>query len=76
MSPRRPHDGEDGFTLLELLVSLGLLGLTVSWLVQAAPLAIRASGVIARIEEGEARRAVEVNFRLAFERAVPLSLFD
>jgi hypothetical protein len=48
----------------------------VSWLVQAAPLAIRASGVIARIEEGEARRAVEVHIRRAFERAVPFSVID
>ncbi len=67
----RSDRSDEGFTLLELVVCLGLLALTATWLLQGAPILNRAVAVMARAEEEDGYRAAEMHLRRALERTVP-----
>lgn len=64
--------GEDGFTVLELVVCLGLLAIITSFIAEGLALIERGRGGMARAEEQDAARAVRMHLRRAIERAVPV----
>lgn len=64
--------GEEGFTILELIVCLGLLTLITTWALEGVSLVKRGAAVINRVEVEESERAVQMHLRRALERAVPV----
>ena len=71
MTRSQPGTAEAGFTLLEMVVCLGLLAITTSWLQHAGPLVLRATDVVARAEREDSIRAAQMHLRRALERTVP-----
>jgi general secretion pathway protein J len=63
---------ESGFTLLELVVSLGLLALMTAFMAEGISLVRRGSTVLDRVEQEEGGRTVEAHLRRTLERAVPV----
>jgi type II secretory pathway component PulJ len=63
---------DDGFSVLELILCLGLLALMTALTTEAVSLAQRGTGVIDRIERADADRAVQAFLRRTIEGAAPL----
>ncbi|MBA3520041.1 MAG: prepilin-type N-terminal cleavage/methylation domain-containing protein, partial [Rhizobiales bacterium] len=76
MRASRSATGEDGFTILELIVCLGLLALISSFVLEGVALLKRGAAVIGRAELQDSERAVQMHLRRALERAVPFFAVD
>lgn len=70
----RSSDG--GFTLVELIVCLGILSLMAALMAAGIAVAQRGGALIEAAEDADAIRAVQASLRRAFERAEPLWLAD
>jgi general secretion pathway protein J len=68
----RDNRGSDGFTILELIVCLGVLALIAVFMAEGVALIGRGRVVMAGVEGEEALRAVQVHVRRTLGRAVPL----
>lgn len=66
------RDGEAGFTLVELVVCLGLLALMTGLAAEGLSLVRRGKDIMDRVEAADQRRAVETYLRRTIERATPL----
>jgi prepilin-type N-terminal cleavage/methylation domain-containing protein len=62
---------EDGFTLLELMVCLGLLALISAFLAQGLSLVRHGGGMMERAERDDSLRAVQMYLARALEGALP-----
>ncbi len=63
---------QDGFTLLELIVSLGLLALMTTFMVEGLSLVRHGDVIVARAEAREADRTAEAYLRRALGRTIPV----
>jgi hypothetical protein len=72
MTKPRPADGEAGFTIVELVVCLGLLALMTGLAAEGLSLVRRGGATMERAEQADGRRAVDMYVRRTLERAVPV----